>query len=65
MHRRLPPKKGKKYKEIVDLGCGGNRTNTSNGSDFDCDFEYPWDCDSCPVIIEEEKFLQMRKKRCL
>jgi hypothetical protein len=49
-----PPKRGKKYKEIVDRGCGGYQTWEG---DYDCRHPYDWACDDCPCCIEYQKEL--------
>ena len=36
-------------KAIVDRGCGERKIETQDGTEFDCDHEYPWDCDNCPI----------------
>ena len=47
-----PPKRGsKKYKEILELGCGG-WYDEWNG-DYDCHHPYDWSCDDCPIVIEK------------
>ena len=47
-----PPKKGKKYWEIVNRGCGGHRDYFG---EFDCQHPYGWSCDECPWSIEYQK----------
>jgi hypothetical protein len=49
----FPPKRGKKYKEVVDRGCG--LLYYPYEGDYDCYWEYEWDCDRCPIVIEENK----------
>jgi hypothetical protein len=47
-----PPKEGtKRYKEIVKRGCVGYRDEWLG--DYDC--EYGWECERCPVLLEEWK----------
>jgi len=49
-----PPKMGtKRFKEIVAKGCGGHWTYSSNGDDFDCEFEYDWIWDDCPIVTNQ------------
>jgi hypothetical protein len=47
-----PPKRGKKYWEIVNRGCGGTR---DYWGEYDCKHPYNWTCDDCPVCIEYQK----------
>lgn len=47
-----PPKKGKKYWEIVNRGCGGYR---DYWGEYDCRHPYDWTCDDCPCCIEHQK----------
>lgn len=50
-----PPKRGtKKYKAMVELGCGGRKIETLDGTEYDCDHQYPWDCDDCPPCVERQ-----------
>ncbi len=46
------PKRGKKYKEIIDHGCGGYQTYEG---DYNCHHRYEWECDICPCCIEYQK----------
>ncbi len=50
-----PRKKSKAYKEIVKLGCLMERHWTDCGYEYDCGGEYEWDCDYCPVVVENEE----------
>ena len=37
-------------RELVKArGCGGERTSTIDGEDFDCTHKYAWTCDACPM----------------
>lgn len=47
------PKRGKKYQEVLNKGCGGYQCgNPIDGYDFDCEHDYEWDCDNCPIVVE-------------
>jgi hypothetical protein len=39
---------------VKDRGCGGRHTHGIDGDDFDCDHDYPWDCDRCPCNDKED-----------
>jgi len=43
------PKRGKKYKSVVDAGCGGYR---DYWGEYYCRHNYDWTCDECPWSIE-------------
>lgn len=47
-----PPKRGKKYKEIVERGCS---IEQDHNGDYSCIHEYDWTCDHCPVNVESWK----------
>jgi len=47
-----PPKRGKKYKDIVSRGCGCYRDYFG---EFDCRHKYDWTCDDCPCCVEYRK----------
>lgn len=48
-----PPKAGsKRYKEILKRGCGGYFSDTLDGFEFDCEHGYGWECDHCPIVVE-------------
>ena len=47
-----PSKRGKKYKDIVNRGCGCYKTYDG---DYDCEHRYDWECDNCPCCIEHRK----------
>jgi len=47
------PKKGKKFWEIVERGCG-YEADTFNG-DGDCIHEYNWECDNCPCTVNQQR----------
>lgn len=50
------PRKGSKaYKEIVAGGCKGYKYWTDCGYEHDCGGDYDWDCDYCPVVVENEE----------
>ena len=49
------PKRGKKYQAVLDAGCGGYSTWTDWGYEYDCEHEYEWDCDYCPIVVEQRK----------
>ena len=49
------PKRGKKYKEVLERGCGGYRTWTDWGWEYDCEHDYDWECDNCPIVVEQHK----------
>jgi hypothetical protein len=57
-----PPKRGKKYKEIVERGCGGYQTWEG---DYDCRHPYDWACDDCPCCIEYQKELWKKEKKIM
>ena len=42
-------------KAVKDRGCGGRHTHGIDGDDFDCEHDYPWDCDRCPCNDKEDK----------
>lgn len=46
------PKRGKKYQEVVDRGCGGW---VDYWGEYTCDHDYDWTCDECPCSIEARK----------
>jgi hypothetical protein len=46
------PKRGKKYWEVVNRGCGGYR---DYWGEYDCKHPYDWTCDDCPCCIEHQK----------
>ena len=46
---RLSKKGTKRYQKILDRKCGGEWTHDANGSDFDCQHDYSWTCDVCPI----------------
>jgi hypothetical protein len=44
------PKRGtRRYKAVLDAGCGGKY---DYWGEFDCDHEYDWTCDDCPINAE-------------
>jgi hypothetical protein len=43
------PKRGKKFKEIVDRGCGLKYYEYEG--DYDCTHGYDWECDECPAAL--------------
>ena len=44
-------------KAIISIGCGGHRIgNPTDGYDFDCEHEYEWDCDNCPIVVREQDY---------
>lgn len=43
----VPPKIGRQYWQIAKKGCSKN----DNGQ---CSYDYGWDCEICPVTIEEK-----------
>ena len=47
---KMPKERTKRWKEIVDLGCGGHYDHEG---EFGCEHGYEWDCDYCPVFIEK------------
>ena len=48
-----PRRNSKKYKEILEKGCGGYFCDTINGFEYDCTHGYEWECDYCPIVIEK------------
>ncbi len=52
------PKRGRKYQEVVNRGCG-LRYYPYEG-DYDCDHKYDWDCEDCPCGVEIEKITRSR-----
>lgn len=34
---------------IIDRGCGGQKIEGVDGTDYDCKHGYSWDCSECPV----------------
>ena len=50
-----PPSRGtRRYAAIAKRGCGGRKTETIDGTDYDCDY-YLWECDNCPVCVEAQR----------
>ena len=50
-----PPKEGtRRYKQVLNRGCGGYSYDTSDGMEYDC-YHYDWICDYCPIVIERYK----------
>lgn len=56
------PKRGKKYKEIVEKGCSGYYISTTEYHEWECGDEYEWECDDCPVVIEMMNDIMRRKR---
>ena len=56
------PKRGKRYKEIVEKGCSGYFVSNSDYQEWECGDEYEWECDMCPVVIEMKKEKMRRNK---
>lgn len=56
--KRNMKRNSKKWKEVLERGCGGYCTNTTNGMDYGCKHEYDWNCDDCPccIVKQEEKY---------
>jgi len=52
------PKRGKKYKEVIDRGCGGYQDHEG---DYACEHGYEWSCDNCPLVIEKYKDYEVNK----
>jgi len=48
-----PPKRGKKYKEVIERGCG--LIYFEYEGDYDCEWKYEWECDHCPIVVEQNK----------
>lgn len=50
-------KKGarRRYREVLKLGCKLEWSHTMDGSECECGHYYKWDCDHCPVVIEQFK----------
>jgi hypothetical protein len=46
----VPVNGTKRFEQIVSLGCGGYYQETSDGTEFDCDHGYDWDCENCPCF---------------
>jgi hypothetical protein len=51
----------RKYKEVVEKGCG-LRYYEYEG-DYDCDHKYEWNCEDCPCALEgrREREKQLQK----
>lgn len=45
----VPREGSKRWKEILEMGCGGHYDREG---EFDCDNGYDWDCEDCPVCVE-------------
>jgi len=56
MKNKVPKETSIRYSKILDLGCSWEY-DPYNG-DGDCGHGYPWDCDYCPVVIENQKALK-------
>ena len=50
------PKRGKKYKEVLERGCSGYRIWTDWGWENYCEHDYDWECDNCPIVFEYNKY---------
>jgi hypothetical protein len=46
--------KSRKYKRIVNRGCGGTR---DYWGEYDCLHKYDWTCDECPWRKANEKYI--------
>jgi len=44
---------------ILKRGCGYIKTETMDGIEYDCEYEYGWTCEHCPIV---EQSLQAAEK---
>ena len=42
------------YKAVLGRGCAWEKSGGED-TDGDCGHGYEWDCDRCPIIIEEHR----------
>lgn len=53
----------KQYREVLEAGCGLEKS-CGYDTDGDCAHGYEWECDNCPIVIEQnEKADKQRLKQ--
>jgi hypothetical protein len=58
----LMKRNSKRYKEVLEAGCGGYESSTSDGTEFYCNHQYEWVCDNCPITREKHYLEADRQK---
>lgn len=59
---KIPKISSKRYKEIIEKGCGLYMSETWDGLEWDCSHNYDWVCDNCPCTIEYQKVKEEIRK---
>ena len=52
-----------KYQAVLDAGCDWEPSGGQD-TDDDCGHVYDWECDNCPIVIEQHKNLWKQKSAC-